>query len=54
MSIFHGLTGNRQVKEECARAWGYLQKTSGFPLNAEIIKQTQDDDGWKRYLGGGI
>ena len=40
MNIFQGLTGNRQMKEECARAWDYLQKTSGFPLNAEAIKQT--------------
>ena len=22
------------------RAWNYIQKTSGFPLNTEIIKQT--------------
>ena len=28
------------MKEECTRAWAYLQKTSGFPLNAETIKQT--------------
>ena len=28
------------MKEECARAWDYLQKTSGLPLNAETIKQT--------------
>ena len=40
MSIFQGLTGNRQMKEKCARAWNYLQKISGFPLNAETIKQT--------------
>ena len=40
MSIFQGLTGNRQMKEECARAWDYLQKTSGFPLNTEITRQT--------------
>ena len=40
MSIFKGVTGNKQMKEECTRAWDYLQKTSGFPLNAEIIKQT--------------
>ena len=24
----------------CMRAWNYLQKTSGFPLSTEIIKQT--------------
>ena len=24
----------------CMRAWNYLQKTSGLPLNTEIIKQT--------------
>ena len=24
----------------CMRAWNYLQKTSGFPLNIETIKQT--------------
>ena len=40
MSIFQDLTGNRQMKEECPRAWDYLQKMSGFPLNAEAIKQT--------------
>ena len=28
------------MKEEFARAWDYLQKISGFPLNAEAIKQT--------------
>ena len=44
MSIFEGSlpnnTGNRQMKEEwCARAWDYLQKTSGLPLNAETIKK---------------
>ena len=43
MSIFQGLlpnnTGNRQMKGECARAWDYLQKTSGLPLNVEIIKK---------------
>ena len=27
------------MKEECIRAWDYLRKTSGFPLNAEAIKQ---------------
>ena len=40
MSIFQDLTGNRQMKEECPRAWDYLQKMSGFPLNTEAIKQT--------------
>ena len=40
MSISKDLTGNRQMKEECTRAWDYQQKISGFPLNAEIIKQT--------------
>ena len=40
MSIFQELTGNRQMKEECTRAWDYLQKISDFPLNAEAIKQT--------------
>ena len=39
MSIFHGLTGNRQMKKECTRAWDYLQKISGLPLNADIIKK---------------
>ena len=24
----------------CMRAWNYLQKTSGLPLNTEIIKKT--------------
>ena len=29
------------MKEEwCARAWDYLQKKSGLPLNAEAIKKT--------------
>ena len=41
MSPLPNNTGNRQMKEECARAWDYLQKTSGFPLNAETIKQTR-------------
>ena len=27
------------MKGECARAWDYLQKTSGLPLNVEIIKK---------------
>ena len=38
----------------CMRAWNYIQKTSGSLLNTEIIKQTQNNDGWKRYLGGRI
>ena len=29
----------RQMKEECMRAWDYLQKTSGLLLNANIIKK---------------
>ena len=28
------------MKKECTISWDYLQKTSGFPLNAETIKQT--------------
>ena len=43
MSIFQGLllnnAGNRQMKEEYTRAWDYLQKTSGLPLNTETIKK---------------
>ena len=27
-------------KIDCMRAWNYLQKSSGCPLNTEIIKQT--------------
>ena len=27
------------MKEECMRAWDYLQKTSGLLLNANIIKK---------------
>ena len=27
------------MKEECMRAWDYLQKTSGLLLNADIIKK---------------
>ena len=42
--MFQGLlpnnTGNRQMNEKwCARAWDYLQKASGRPLNAETIKK---------------
>ena len=40
MSLLPNNTGNRQMKEGCARAWDYLQKSSGLPLNAETIKQT--------------
>ena len=44
MSIFQGVlpnnTGNRQMKEECTRAWDYLRKTSGLLLNARTIKQS--------------
>ena len=40
MSLLPKTTGNRQMKEECARACDYLQKTSGLPLNVETIKQT--------------
>ena len=40
MSLLPNNTGNRQMQEECFRAWNYLQKTSGLPLNAETIKQT--------------
>ena len=40
MRIFQGLTGNKQMKQDCTRAWDYLQKTSGLPLHAETIKQT--------------
>ena len=47
MSLLPNNTGNRQMKEECARAWGYLQKTSGLPLNTEIIKKAH------RMMGGG-
>ena len=28
------------MKQDCTRAWNYLQKTSGLPLHAETIKQT--------------
>ena len=27
------------MKEECTRAWDYLQKTSSLPLNVETIKR---------------
>ena len=40
MGLLPNNTGNRQMKEESARAWDYLQKTSGLPLNAGTIKQT--------------
>ena len=40
MSIFQGLTGNGQTKEECMRACHCIQKTSDLPLKAETIKQT--------------
>ena len=40
MRIFQGLIGNKQMKQDCTRAWDYLQKTSGLPLHAETIKQT--------------
>ena len=41
----------------CMRAWNYIQKTSGSPLNTEIIKQThkimmEHRDG-KDVLAGG-
>ena len=32
-------TSNKQMKEECIRAWVYLQKASGLLLNADIIKK---------------
>ena len=33
------ITSNRQMKEECMKAWDYLQKTSGLILNAHILKK---------------
>ena len=39
MNLLPNNTGNRQMKEECARAWDYLQKTSGPPVNSETIKK---------------
>ena len=33
------IASNRQMKEECKKAWDYLQKTSGLLLNADIIKK---------------
>ena len=32
-------TSNKQMKEECIRAWDYLQKASGLLLNADITKK---------------
>ena len=49
-NIFKGLTGNGQMKEECARDWDCLQKILGFPLNAETIKKAHKMMG----KGGGI
>ena len=34
-------TSNKQMKDECMRAWDYLRKTSGLLLNADIIKKAQ-------------
>ena len=39
MSIFQGRTGNRQMKEECIRAWDCLHKSSGLSLNTDSIKK---------------
>ena len=32
-------TNNRQMTEECMRAWDFLQKISGLLLNANIMKK---------------
>ena len=39
MSLLPNNTGKRQMKEKCATAWAYLQKTSGLPLNTETVKK---------------
>ena len=39
MRLLPNNIGNWQMKEECARAWDYLQKISGIPLNTKTIKK---------------
>ena len=34
-------TSNRQMAEECMRAWDFLQKISGLLLNANIMKKAR-------------
>ena len=33
------ITSNREIKEECMKAWDYLKKISDLLLNADIIKK---------------